>query len=265
MVPSSHPGYSPRLSRIRKWNYLHWFVPLLLCMGGSASAKDYRVELILFENLQQTVNVGPGNLYYPQAEEAVELDSSEARADGFTHLADNALTLNRVAGRVAATSRYRLLMHTAWQQPGLDDQSAVALRFNLGESFELYLPDGETTSGIYLPAKLQPEPEYGRPAESAQLIGNLKVRLGRFLHMDVDMVFTDIAAGRSYRLTQSRKMRSRELHYIDNERFGLLTLITPVEDSAPADEPGPANTTEPVTPAPDYEALPTANPGDATE
>lgn len=217
--------------------HLRWLAAVLLCVAGTAVAKDYRVELILFENRQPAGSVTSGDTYYPLIEEAVALDSEAARADGFTHLADSALTLTREATRIADTGRYRLLLHTAWQQPGLANSDAVALRFALGESFELYLPDDEEPFDTFLPAKLQPEPDYGQRVRSAQLIGNLKVRLGRFLHMDVNMVFTDLGAGRGYRLTQSRKMRSRELHYIDNERFGLLTVITPVEGTDEADDP----------------------------
>ena len=58
------------------------------------------------------------------------------------------------------------------------------------------------------------------------------MRLGRFLHMDARLVYTDPETLQSFKLAQSRKMRSGELHYIDNPRFGLLTRITPLEDKA---------------------------------
>ena len=60
----------------------------------------------------------------------------------------------------------------------------------------------------------------------------LRVRLGRFLHVESRLVYHDVEEGRSYRLFESRKMRSRELHYIDNPRFGILTRIVPVENTA---------------------------------
>ncbi len=51
--------------------------------------------------------------------------------------------------------------------------------------------------------------------------------------MNTQLVFTDADTQQSFRLSQSRKMRSRELHYIDNPRFGILTRILPVEESDP--------------------------------
>lgn len=261
----SAPGQSPSLLRRPDARGIRWLALILLCLTGTVSARDYRVELILFENRQAAGSVLPGDVYYPPPDEAIGLDSDAARAAGFTHLADTALTLQEEADRIASTGRYRLMMHTAWQQPGLDNAAAIPLRFALGGGFDLYLSDNAPPSDGFLPARMQPQPDFNRAIRSAPLVGNIKVRLGRFLHLDVSMVFTDVAAGRGYRLSQSRKMRSGELHYIDNERFGLLAYITPVEDTdETADSTDDGDTAAPAPdPAPDYEASPSTAPGAA--
>jgi hypothetical protein len=43
---------------------------------------------------------------------------------------------------------------------------------------------------------------------------------------------------RVYRMQQSRRMRSGELHYLDHPVFGLAVRVTPYEPPKPASNPG---------------------------
>ena len=85
----------------------------------------------------------------------------------------------------------------------------------------------------------------------------------RYLHLEADLVYhrpappgaTQVAGAAStqdelaapvptlFRMTTSRRMRSRELHYLDHPLFGLIVLVTPFE-STPVEEPPPE---DPVT------------------
>ena len=84
------------------------------------------------------------------------------------------------------------------------------------------------------------------PGESI-LKGYIKIILSRYLHADVDLAYTtglvqqtpsifgadflqpEIPAPTIYRLAQTRRMRSGELHYLDHPALGILIQITPVE------------------------------------
>jgi len=172
-----------------------------------------------------------GPLYYPRISSAIGLNSDQAATLGFA-LLDDALTLEEEAQAIRASGGYRLLKHFAWQQPGLDAKNAQAIRINIGKTMPIYLPDDLKPFNKFIPASAQPEPQRSRKITTTTVSGTLKVRLGRFLHLDSRLVFTDTENRKSYRLSQSRKMRSGEYHYIDNPRFGLLVRILPVQPAS---------------------------------
>jgi hypothetical protein len=69
--------------------------------------------------------------------------------------------------------------------------------------------------------------------------GTIKLIRKRFLHVDADFIYRapyiDEAANKlsrekwpqAFRLVESRRMRSREVHYLDHPMFGILILATP--------------------------------------
>jgi len=114
----------------------------------------------------------------------------------------------------------------------LDNKNAKAIRINIGSAMPIYLPEDVTPYDTFIPASAQPTPSRPRKINTTTISGTLKVRLGRFLHLDTRLVFTDAEKQKSYRLSQSRKMRSSEFHYIDNPRFGLLVKILPLKEAS---------------------------------
>jgi len=205
------------------------FVTLcLLWPAGVLHAKDYRVEIILFEHVNGGADINTG-LSYPRLRSAIGLSSDAAASNGFTLLEDG-YELNEAAAEIRASGRYRLLKHFIWQQPGLDRKSAIGVRVNVGRVSTMYVPESFPDGVRFVPATSFPQSGTEREIRTTTVNGSLKVRLGRFLHLETHLVFTDTDRKTSYNLFQSRKMRSRELHYIDNARFGLLARIVPVED-----------------------------------
>lgn len=193
-----------------------------------AQNKDYLIEVVIFETLAGQ-DLSAGGLYYPRIENSLRLGSEAAVAQGFLPIEQD-LQLTENAADIAGSSRYRLLRHLAWRQPGLGDDEAKAVRIALGGAVPLYLPEDLRPYPEFYPATASPTPDRPQSINTSVVNGTIKVRLGRFLHMDARLTFTDEQSGQSFRLAQSRKMRSRELHYIDNPRFGLLTKITPLDD-----------------------------------
>ena len=205
---------------------------LLFLMGVGASplshATDYLVEIVLFET-RDAGSPGERELWFPKVTSAIGLASEEAAAAGF-RIVETETGLDEQAAAIAASGRYRLLRHFAWRQPGLDASEARAIRVNVGRTLEMYLPEDISPYDRFIPASAAPRPDRTRAVRSSTVSGTLKVRLGRFLHLESQLVFTDEESGASYRLWESRKMRSTELHYVDNPRFGLLARILPIEE-----------------------------------
>ena len=202
---------------------------LALALAGSANARDYLIEIVLFETLAGKDTTASG-LYYPKLERTLLLNSEEAAQAGFQPITDG-LKLADNAASIEKSSRYRVIRHFAWRQPGLDEKSAIPILINIGDTLPIYLPDDIKPYDNFIPASAEPTPDRPRMINTSTVNGSIKVRLGRFLHMEVSLVFTDGETQQSFRLSQSRKMRSRELHYIDNPRFGLLTRILPLDDT----------------------------------
>lgn len=196
-----------------------------------AQARNYMIEVVVFENMAEAKKASSGALYYPRINSAVGLTGDKAASLGFA-LLDDALTLNDAAQKIRASGKYRLLKHFAWRQPGLDAKNAMAVRINIGSTMPIYLPDDLKPYKKFIPASAQPEPSRTRKITTTTISGTLKVRLGRFLHLETLLVFTDTENRKSYRMSQSRKMRSKEFHYIDNPRFGLLVRILPLEEAS---------------------------------
>lgn len=203
---------------------------LLLASSGLVHARDYLIEVVVFENAANR-ELTAGGLYYPRIQNSVRLGTDKAMAMGFLPM-EQGLKLTEDAAEIAGARRYRVLRHLSWRQPGLPDDEAIAVRVALGNSVPMYIPDDLRPFPEFFPGSPSPTTEQTESINTYTVNGTIKVRLGRFLHMDSRLVFTDQQTNQSFRLSKSRKMRSGELHYIDNPRFGLLTTITPLEDTA---------------------------------
>lgn len=195
--------------------------------ANPATAIEYRVEVVVFEHVNGDT-AGTRGTWYPSPRRAISLGTDNALVAGFFEFPGER-DLAEEAQRMAASGRYRVLHHYAWQQPGLDDSEAVRVRVALGPRVPLWISEDANRRENFIPASLSPQPGRSEQVGSLRVNGTLRVRLGRFLHLESRLVYTDPDSGRSYRLHESRKMRSRELHYIDNPKFGILTRILPVE------------------------------------
>ena len=195
-----------------------------------AQDRTYVVEVIVFENMSEAKKGSSGQLYFPRMRSGIGLNSDKAASLGFK-LLDDTSNLQEAADKIRASGNYRFLRHFAWQQPGLDAKNAQAIRVSIGSTMKMYLPEDLSPYEKFVPASPQPQPGRTRELTTSTVNGTLKLRLGRFLHLDAHLVFTDTENQKSYRLNQSRKMRSGEFHYIDNPRFGLLVKVVPVNQN----------------------------------
>ncbi|NIR29452.1 MAG: hypothetical protein GWN84_09115 [Gammaproteobacteria bacterium] len=117
-----------------------------------------------------------------------------------------------------------------------------------------------------MPSGNAPETVAGSAPLSTALEGTLRLHLARYLHLQADLLYyrpppadplpaddspatarNESPAGEPaaaevwhptlFRLQESRRMRSGELHYLDHPLFGVLALVTPFEVPKPAETP----------------------------
>jgi hypothetical protein len=195
---------------------------VLLCQGevyGAAADEplQYDVEVIVFRNLSPRTDGELGSGYI--ADTGDRFASVPLQSD-LVELSREQHTLDNVAGALQRSGAYRVLAHRAWRQTAYDRTNTV-------------------------PYRLQPS---GRDA-SYTLDGTIRLIRERFLHLDVNLVLhkewgygeadaAGVAGGPVYRLNETRRVRSNELHYFDNPWFGVIARVTPHERPASADTTG---------------------------
>jgi len=173
----------------------------------------YDIEIVLFSMPDRSSSeqwpVDPGK---PGTEGTVTLASFKQLPPRDWRLAAEDNALNRSKGR------YRTLAHLAWRQPVRSRKRAKPI----------YVRSKKTLAD-------------GFPA----LEGSIRISVGRYLHVDLDLLLrdrmqtasVDTADFQAYRFIAHRRMRSGETHYIDHPRIGALVRIekapqadTPLED-----------------------------------
>jgi hypothetical protein len=191
-------------------------IPLLICLTllallstaashGEERGRQFQVELIVFAHL----NAYDGGEKWPVEERGLVSPSGWTDLGGRVQLVNSGRRLTAVADALQRSNHYRPLVHLHWRQAVQAPAAAQAI-------------DLEELLGA---ASRQTTP---------RVEGSLRLSVARYLHLETDLrlitgerSYLEDTPTTAYRLQQSRRMRSGELHYIDHPRFGVLALITP--------------------------------------
>lgn len=199
----------------------------------------YDVEVIVFRNRSLQADGEQWDARTPVSDSGF---SSLPVPPGLQELPAGQYALNNIADALQRSGAYEVLLHKAWRQQGTDRNTAAAF------------PMPHMTDGA-----------------GNVLGGSIRLVRERFLHLDVDVVagapqavphLNEPVAGMyqprpRYRLSETRRVRSGELHYFDHPYLGIIARVVPytppelpvpvgtvrVEGSDPrvvADEPVPA-------------------------
>jgi hypothetical protein len=164
-----------------------------------AAQNYYDVEIVVFEQLNSSAvaDAPPeAGATAPPAAAVPEPAPVEQKPDPrFEPLPPDRMQLNTEFQRLRNSKAYRPLVHLAWRQQVLGPRMSVAR------------PIAEQTP-------------------SGTFTGSLKVYTETFLHVSLDLTFQVPGEG-SYRLRDGKRVRSKETHYFDHARFGVLLRITP--------------------------------------
>lgn len=223
--------------------------------------KYYDIEILLFENLKKNPNnteIWPTSIEFKVPENSLFIGSPYPGAipaqynPRFTFKAIKASTyqLQEEAKSLTEHDDYRIIYHRSWRQPGMTRDTAVSVQI------ESEIPRMPYTSTPTAGQQTLVDPdlvEYDkiinqRLPKMNDLKGLIKINLSRYLHIQTDIQYTQHIAVKNneeidasfaeikpqvYQLKQTRKMRSKELHYLDNPKLGLLVYITPVKTVKP--------------------------------
>ncbi len=213
----------------------------LLGQAATANAKDYLIEVIALRHTAW----GDGAPWHagvllPKVEDAIDLDAP-LLPDGFERLGTGP-ALADLAVTLSDSSQHPLLSYTVWRQPGLPRDAGIAVQLNAGQVLsvsdtgetpvfaEAALGDNTASEGLRVARSTAGALLTQNVEQVGQLHGTLTVTLGRYLHLDTSLVFSEDTAERSAHFTAHRRMRSRRIHYIDNPLFGLIVHMTPIEE-----------------------------------
>jgi hypothetical protein len=212
-----------------------------------AEGRLYDIELVVFQNLLRN----DGGEVWPRDESLWRGDldrQSEHTQSAQVNWLGKPYRLAAHYEALRRSAQYRPVAHFAWRQAVFDRAQATSMD---------------------LPANV--------PTSGAHIDGSVRVAVERYLHLHLDLQLHDSVAPATvtsleahsapsadaepqstwqseppatpeFRLRETRRMRSKELHYFDHPRFGALALITPYSPDEADQE------------ATDTGASPTANP-----
>lgn len=195
------------------------------------AADLYKVEMLVFSHEN---TAGATEEYWPERPPLELSDSLYPQPwDGyplsnFEELPKNDLQLGGDAAALSRSADYKLLYHRGWLQ-SIGSQSR-ARKVHIKADFEQYQLDGSVRihkqrylhahSKLELKTSGTKQIMTGGAAQNSSEQGST-VRT-------VTPVGIDTTESQSWRMDQSRRMRSSETHYIDHPRFGVLLRIRPV-------------------------------------
>ena len=240
---SSNPGLPSRLNTI----------PLLYKteMERKAERETFEMSQLpesqkppVLEAVQKPLLIDSAHLNEPAAVPHAPADEVNKTLEGeptaYQQLPDKWLQLEDIHKKLTATNgQLEPLVHMAWRQQVEPPEHAKTLY--------LLLPTDEAEQTPGLPDQ----------SELSQLEGRIKISIKRYLHVDFDLVLRRLTAPRTtdeatltalspsyqaYRVQAHRRMRSKELHYIDHPLMGILIIARryeipePVNESLPLEE-----------------------------
>jgi len=188
----------------------------------------------------------------PDLPEFAKADFANARASGlagvvpepFAFLPSNLLQLNGIKRKLQSDSRYQVLLHVAWRQPTLSPQSAPPVFVYSG------MENPGVNSGLVNTGMQMVGPQ------SVKLYGLIRLSVSRYLHVETDLHYRAPVTQQEYvleqssgffggseaveklvqrnvlldfRLHESRRMRSKEIHFFDHPMFAAIIVVSPYE------------------------------------
>jgi hypothetical protein len=196
---------------------------LALAAPSTALAERYRVDVILFADRSAPANESTLTLQQPNVAKALEpYDTSQLRAAGIELLPDDQFGLVKEWSHLKNSKNHQPLLRLAWLQKDPPAERGVSLRLHWGNPM--------TQVSTLRSSQVYP------------VDGTVALLAGRFLHLDVELAYTQELNGelRSFRLKERRRLKRDELHHIDSPRLGVLARAQRADPKPVAQAPAKA-------------------------
>lgn len=226
--------------------------PVLAVAEEETGERWFDIEVLVFKRAQidsQNREQWPQDPGQPATDNAASLLPVEGMEQTPPHqpvpfqlLPSSSNQLNDALKKIQTSDSYKPLLHLAWRQPTYDTDKALPVLIKGGELLTQPFANSPGTGYI--------------PVEVNEIEGTITVSVKRYLHMAVDLLLhvpaavvdtsvlpladdtqpvnpSSVTGMQSYRLTETRRMRSTEVHYLDHPAFGVLAVITPYEVPSP--------------------------------
>ncbi len=190
-----------------------------------AKETGYEVELIIFEDTRGRYLHSEDWSYNDMLNNKQDNILKQVKADPhYKQLPWAGSKLASNLNKLKKNSNYRILANRRWKQKGLDREHA----FNIPiESHSKVNSEKNNISAT---------PQDADP----YITGNVKLIMSRYLHFDVNIKYIRPQYGNNGKVenmvlpvVNERRMRSREIHYIDHPLVGIVVLATPFKIKSP--------------------------------
>ncbi len=196
-----HPEYARSMMRhaLNGLLAMAWFMVTPVWAEG---ARPFDIEVILFSQLNA---YDGGESWLTEPASATQ---HYEQGGAWRSLPASARNLEGIYQSLRSSQGYRPLAHLHWRQTVTSASQAQPI------SLQALQPGIRSSTG---------------------LDGSIRISVSRYLHLNADLRFQAPGSTTEFRLQESRRMRSGELHYLDHPRFGMLVLIKPVSAEPPQD------------------------------
>ena len=163
----------------------------------------------------------------------------------FAFVPANEFRLANFARKILNSQRYEPLLHIAWRQPTQSPKTAIPVFVYSGMDNQQNVAQIGMQNDVMGP-------------QSPRLYGLIRMSVSRYLHVEPDLHLRSPVVQQEYileqpepgffssssepveklinrnmlldfRLNESRRMRSKEIHFYDHPMFGVIVLVTPYD------------------------------------
>ncbi len=201
--------------RTKCWFFIFLWLGLVAC-AVAEDAPWYEVEVIVFEHAGAAAHAktwlqDAGTIYNERASPSFASAQAPELLDRRSH------RLSAVESILAASKKYRPIVHLMWRQPAYPARRA--------QPVAITSPDG------------------------SRLTGTVRLFQSRYLHFETDLFYRKAAydnPAQGFRLKDHRRINTKELAYFDHPVFGMLVMATRLRRSGeqveqePVEEPANA-------------------------
>jgi hypothetical protein len=238
---------------------LHIRLAAALCLWAALPAipaaeepRMFRVEMVLVSHTDR--NAIRSEVWQsgtvPRLEKALELGTpGDAESEQqFRDVSGTPFGLRGMVTRLEQSPLFEVIASYAWEQPGLPHEQALPVRIRSGRLLGHVAPAPEQplSEPWHLMQVMERAPRAPQDLDLLyEVDGTVTLSLARFLHLQTDLLYrratnerlpgdhVRTVEGREFvetYVSERRRMRSRETHYLDHPMLGIIVEVTPVEN-----------------------------------